>query len=232
MLVVARGRGRHRLVLVPTGARIACLLCGCDSNLWQGPVSVRDLDGGLAFAICEDIAANKAIASVRPPTLFREWKEFWVAEGSADIDPGTVVGPKRAPMRSFAPNEGEQQLRATLSASESEGTAVVDFGEAVGGDWSTVILVCDGTPSDALREAIGFDSNLTTGKGDLTSMVLFVGEDRVQTVIDSGNTAASKELWVMPCTPPAIQTEPQLVPVALNREEASSIQLHSGLSGT
>jgi hypothetical protein len=69
---------------------IICSLTACDSNLGQGPISVRPSGGVLWVAVCETVTATSVEVEERSAGLFEEWVVSTSLSGDAEIVAGDV----------------------------------------------------------------------------------------------------------------------------------------------
>lgn len=88
-------------------------------------------------------------------------------------------------------------LEQTLGDASSPVT--VDFDRLYPGSWDRLLLVCDGSTSDEIEDALGYPWPQVA---DVAEGGFLLAGDTVVGAYGSGDTTASREPWVYPCPLP------------------------------
>jgi hypothetical protein len=87
---------RGTVVLATAIALSGCVQFG-PIDPYDGPVAIRRASDGLEIAICDDILAQKFIASERNESLGVDWERFIDSGGEAKLLNGDIVSPETIP---------------------------------------------------------------------------------------------------------------------------------------
>ncbi|MET0830354.1 MAG: hypothetical protein ABWY26_12580 [Microbacterium sp.] len=74
---------------------LAVGLAGCDNNLFQGPLAVRESYGGLEIAVCTSGSTDEVVAYESARSADERWSEFLRASGELALTAGTIIVPAR-----------------------------------------------------------------------------------------------------------------------------------------
>ena len=118
-------------------------------------------------------------------------------------------------------NPVEDALRRSLDETAKD-SATVDFDTIVEGDWTTLVLICDGATADQVEDTLGFPWGAPDSDGTFHSRFVFASGSGVEASFDSGDTTASKLPWVYPCPPRSVYNG--LNPVVNVPRSASDLQ--------
>lgn len=65
-------------------------LTGCDANMFQGPVALRQMEGMLEAAVCVQGEISRVSGLERGRATSQQWTEFWSLDTQAAVSPGTT----------------------------------------------------------------------------------------------------------------------------------------------
>jgi hypothetical protein len=132
---LGRGSNKKRRAVF---ALIICALASitltsCDQYLYEGPISLRLMDGHLSLAVCATVDVDQITSGVGPTSDSSAQGIIWKASGLAHIDRGTVLefgAPIEGLIGSLdAPAEihSKSVLTVVISGAESNGKSVPDI---------------------------------------------------------------------------------------------------------